>query len=79
MFDSENSDKCTLRQACEWIAFQRPPMTTTQEEASGFIRPTSETTNDSIWGQYLPKPTYTWEEYLQILKAFPPSSESKKE
>ena len=65
MFDSENSDKCTLRQACEWIAFQRPPMTTTQEEASGFIRPTSETTNDSIWGQYLPKPTYTWEEYLQ--------------
>ena len=65
MFDGDNLDKCTLQQACEWIAFQRPPMTTTQEEASGFIRPTPETTNDSIWGQYLPKPTYTWEEYLQ--------------
>ena len=65
MFDSENLDNCTLQQACEWIAFQRPPMTTTQEEASGFIRPNPETTNDSIWGQYVPKPTYTWEEYLQ--------------
>ena len=66
MFDIEILDTCTLRQACEWIAFQRPPLTPTQEEASGFIRPSPESgAEDSIWGNYLPKPTYTWEDYLQ--------------
>lgn len=65
MFDVEALDTCTLQQACEWIAFQRPPMTKTQEEATGFIWPSPEMTNDNGWSKYLPKPTYTWEDYLQ--------------
>ena len=65
MFDVEILETCTLQQACEWIAFQRPPMTTTQEEASGFIRPSPEIAQETIWSKHLPKPTYTWEDYLQ--------------
>ena len=40
-------------------------MTKTQEEATGFIRPSPEMTNNNVWSKYLPKPTYTWEDYLQ--------------
>lgn len=40
MFNIEILDTCTLRQACEWIAFAWEPMKQAYEEYSEHIRPT---------------------------------------
>lgn len=67
MENIEVLDNCTLLQACEWIAFQRPPMTHTQEKATNFIRPEPPIMDIPVFNIYSPKPTYPWEKYFQAL------------
>lgn len=64
MFEPKISTICTLQEACEWIAFNQPPMPERDRHASGFFRPTP-----GIQIPFLqtntPKPCCPWDEYYQ--------------
>lgn len=63
MFDVEILDKCTLRQACEWIAFKWAPMPPQYEAYCDHIRPANP--HDGF-GSYITSPSEAiqeWNEY----------------
>lgn len=61
MIRVEISDKCTLLQACEWIAFKWEPMDNVYEQYEGRIRPRPPIFNTKFGGN--PKPSIEWDKY----------------
>lgn len=66
MIKVEILDKCTLLQACEWIAFKWSPMDAIYEQHEGRIRPENPTFNLDLGTN--PKPSIEWEEYRDNLR-----------
>lgn len=64
MFNIPILKDCTLLQACEWIAFKWEPMSKQYEEYCNHIRPQSPFDNVIDIMKTSPKPTFSWEEYV---------------
>lgn len=69
MFDVKILDKCTIRQACEWIAFKWEPMSWQYEAYCGHIRPRNPYDLLSLEEMFEnpPEPTYPWKKYNKAM------------